>query len=176
MLDWTPLQISKNWANRVWVQSFLLGIFGHYWAREPNLYSKIGDSDFLSVSSDFYRTRVRSLSMLVTHSLPNSLTNCCLVNVIDVTLACEDANPKLVEVVNVANVDDEDRVGTSLLQIWELRFGQKAKLLFKLWAQGLVKILKLKFRQDLKLEFGQFFLLMFCRGYEVESWSRRFWS
>ena len=32
----------------------------------------------------------------------------------------------------------------------------------------MVKILKLKFRQDLKLEFGQFFLLMFCRGY-VES-------
>ena len=32
----------------------------------------------------------------------------------------------LVEVVNVANVDDEDRVGNSLLRIWKLRFGQKA--------------------------------------------------
>ena len=31
-----------------------------------------------------------------------------------------------------------------------------------------MKILKLKFRQDLKLEFAQFFMLMFCRGY-VES-------
>ena len=29
---------------------------------------------------------------------------------IDVTLACEDANSKLVEVVNVADVDDEKRV------------------------------------------------------------------
>ena len=29
----------------------------------------------------------------------NSLTNCCLVDLIDVTLACEDANSKLVEVV-----------------------------------------------------------------------------
>ena len=47
--------------------------------------------------------------------------------------------------------------------------------MFRLWAQGLVKILKLKFRQDLQLGSGQFFLLMFCRGYEVESWSR-FWS
>ena len=28
---------------------------------------------------------------------------------------------KLVEVVIVADVDDEDRVGNSLLQIWELR-------------------------------------------------------
>ena len=42
---------------------------------------------------------------------------------IDETLACEDANSKLVEVVTVANVDDEDRVGNSLLQIWKLMFG-----------------------------------------------------
>ena len=69
---------------------------------------------------------------LVTNSLTDSLTHSCLVNLIDVTLACEDANSKLVEVVNVANVDDEDRVGNSLLQIWELRFDHKAKLLFRL--------------------------------------------
>ena len=49
------------------------------------------------------------------------------------TLAFEDANSKLVEVVIVADVDDEDRV-------------------------GLVKILKLKFRQNLKLEFGRYFV------------------
>ena len=44
------------------------------------------------------------------------------------TLACEDANSKLVDVVTHDDVDDEDRVGNSLLQIWKLRFGQKAKL------------------------------------------------
>ena len=93
---------------------------------------------------------------------PNSLTHSCLVNFIDVTLACEDANSKLVDVVSVA---DDGCVGNNLLQIRKLRFGQKAKLVFRLWAQGLVKKFKLKFRQDLKLEFGQFFLLMFCRGY-----------
>ena len=32
---------------------------------------------------------------------------------------------KLVEVVTVADVDDENRVGNSLLQIWKLRFGHK---------------------------------------------------
>ena len=48
------------------------------------------------------------------------------------TLACEDANSKLVEIVTVAHVDAEDHVGNSLLQIWELTFGPKAKLLFKL--------------------------------------------
>ena len=87
----------------------------------------------------------------------------------DVTLACEDANSKL---VNVVHVTGKDRFGNNLLQILKLRFGQKAKLLFRLRAQGLVKILKLKFRQDLQLEIGQFSLLMFCRGYEVESLSR----
>ena len=47
--------------------------------------------------------------MLVTNSLTDfsySLTNSCLVNLIDVTLACEDANSKLVDVVTVADVDD----------------------------------------------------------------------
>ena len=71
------------------------------------------------------------------------------------TLACEDANLKPVDVFTVA--DDENRVGNSLLQIRKLRFGHKAKPLLRLWAPGLVKILKLKFRQDLKLEFGQYF-------------------
>ena len=55
--------------------------------------------------------------------LTDWLTHSCLVNLIDVTLACEDANSKLVEVVTVADVSDEDRVGNSLLQIWKLRFG-----------------------------------------------------
>ena len=64
------------------------------------------------------------------------------------TLACEDANSKLVEVVTVADVSDGDRVGNSLLHTWELRLGDKAKLLFRLSAQGFVKVLKLKFRQD----------------------------
>ena len=48
------------------------------------------------------------------------------------TLACEYAKSKLVDVVTVADVDAEDRVGNSLLQIWKLRFGNKAKLLFRL--------------------------------------------
>ena len=65
-------------------------------------------------------------------SLTDSLTHCRLVNLIDVTLVCEDGNSKLVEVVTVVNVDAEDNVGNSLLQIWELTFGSKAELLFRL--------------------------------------------
>ena len=45
-------------------------------------------------------------------------------------LACEDAYSKLAEVVTVADVDDENRVGNSFLQIWKLKFGHKAKILF----------------------------------------------
>ena len=129
-----------------------------------------------TASNIFYRTQVQSLFTFASNSLTDWLTDCCLVDLIDVTLACEDAYSKLVEVVTVADVSDKDhRVGICLLKIWKLRFGQKAKLLFRLWAQGLVKILKLKFRQDLKLDFGQYFAADVLYTYEVESWSR-FWN
>ena len=55
--------------------------------------------------------------MLVSDSLTDSLTDSCLVNLIDVTPAWEDANSKLVEVDTVAYVNAEDHVGNSLLQI-----------------------------------------------------------
>ena len=84
------------------------------------------------VSNIFYRTRVRSLGMLVSNSPTNSLTNSCLVNLIGLTLACEDDNSKLVEVVNVAHVNDEKRVDNSLVQIWKMKFGHKLKFLFRL--------------------------------------------
>ena len=55
------------------------------------------------------------------------------------TLACEYAYSKIVGVVTLADVSDEDRVGNSLLQIWLLRFGHVAKLLFrfeqKVWSR-----------------------------------------
>ena len=44
------------------------------------------------------------------------VTNSRLVNLIDATLVCKDAN-SILEVVTVADVDDEHRVGNSLLQI-----------------------------------------------------------
>ena len=85
------------------------------------------------------------------HSLPNSLTNFCLVNLIDVTLACEDAYSKIVE---VADVDDENRVGNSLLQIWKLR---------------LVK--KLNFSSDFEHKFGQDFEVEVKGRFEAGVWS-----
>ena len=93
------------------------------------------------------------------------LTHCCLVNFIDVTLACEDANSKLVDAVTVA---DDDGVGNNLLQIWNLRFRQKAKLLFRLWAQGLVKIWSWSSGKIWCWSLVSFLLLMFCKG-NVES-------
>ena len=58
---------------------------------------------------------------------------------IDVTLACEDANSKLVNVVTVAG---EDRVGNNLLQILKLRFGKKT----------FVQTLSTRFGQDFEVE------------------------
>ena len=72
------------------------------------------------------------MGMLVSNSPTNSLTNSCLVNLIGLTLACEDINSKLVEVVNVAHVDDEKHVDNSLVQIWKMKFGHKLKFLFRL--------------------------------------------
>ena len=67
---------------------------------------------------------------------------------IDVTLACEDYNLKLVDVVTVA---EEDRVGNNLLQIWKLRFGQDSEV-----------EVQARFEAGV---WSVFFLLMFCRGY-----------
>ena len=43
----------------------------------------------------------------VTPSLTHSLTHSCSVNLIDLTLACEDGHSKLIEVVTVADIDAE---------------------------------------------------------------------
>ena len=91
--------------------------------------SKYIDTTFTFSLTYFYQTRVRSLAMLVSDSLTHSLTDSCLVSLIDIILACEEANPKLVDVVTVAL---EHRGSHNLLQIWKLRFGQKAILLFRL--------------------------------------------
>ena len=40
------------------------------------------------------------------------------------TLAFEDANSKLLDVVSVADVDAEERVDNSLVEILKLMFGQ----------------------------------------------------
>ena len=55
------------------------------------------------------------------------------------TLTFEDDNSKLVVVVTVVDVEDIDRVGNSLLQLWKLRFGHKVKLFsdfeHKVWSR-----------------------------------------
>ena len=75
---------------------------------------------------------------------------------IDLTLACDDAYSKLVEVVStVADVSEEDRVGNSLLQIWKLRFGYKVKT----------------FVQSLSTRFGQDFEVEVQAEFEAGAWS-----
>ena len=47
-----------------------------------------------------------------------------------------------------ADVNAEKLVDESLVQVWKLKFGHKVNFLFRIWAQGLVKILKMKLRRD----------------------------
>ena len=81
--------------------------------------------------------------------------------------ACEDAYSKLDEIVTVADVRDEDRVGNSLLQIGKLRFGHKA---FVQTLSTLVKILKLNLGHYSKARFGQDFNSSF--GQDADVWLR----
>ena len=68
----------------------------------------------------------------LTDSLTDWLTHSCLVDLIDVTLACENANSKRVEFLTVADVDAEKSIDDSLVKIWKLKFGQKVNFLFRL--------------------------------------------
>ena len=49
--------------------------------------SYLASPPFSLITLHFYRTRVRSLVMLVTHSLTDSVTHCCLVNLTPVNIA-----------------------------------------------------------------------------------------
>ena len=64
------------------------------------------------------------MATLVSDSLPNSLTHSCSVDLTDVTLAFEDVNSKLLDVVSVADVDAEECVDDNLVKILKLRFGR----------------------------------------------------
>ena len=74
------------------------------------------------------------------------------------TLPCEDDNSKLVEVFTVAHVVDEKRVDNSLVQIWKVKFCLKVFVqTLRTRFQGLVKILRLIFRQDFEAEVWSLF-------------------
>ena len=60
------------------------------------------------------------------------------------TLACEDANSKLVEAVTIADVDARERVDKSLVQIRKLKFRQKNQIF--------VQTLSTRFGQDFEAE------------------------
>ena len=85
-------------------------------------------------------------SPITDHWLPLSLTdwladwliNCSLVDLIDVTLACEDDNSKLVEVVTIAEVQSWSRlcflVWSGLVKIFKFRFCLNADVWLSVWS------------------------------------------
>ena len=57
-------------------------------------------------------------------SVSNSLSPSCLIDLTDVTLAFEDTNSKLLDVVSVADVDAKEGVDDSLVEILKLNMWQ----------------------------------------------------
>ena len=120
----------------------LINIFHIFASNAPQRRSYCWHVQFRSnICWHFYGTRVRSLATLVS----DYLTHYSLVDLTDLTLACENANSKLVEVVTVADVDAEDRVD-SLVEVLNLNFGRDFEPWFGSWK--LVKILRYMFGQD----------------------------
>ena len=64
-------------------------------------------------------------------------------------LAFEDANSKLLDVVSIADVDAEELVNNSLVEILKLSLGRdfEPQLWSQYWSWSLVKILKYIFGQ-----------------------------
>ena len=87
---------------------------------------------------DFYRTRVRSLATLVS----DSLNDCCLVDLIDVTLACKDANSKLVDFVTVAELMLRNMLSTVWCRFESWMFGQDSEVEVhaSFWSWSLISI------------------------------------
>ena len=59
----------------------------------------------------------RSIISYPCHKQAHSLPHCCIVDLMDVSLACEDSNSKLVKVVTVADIDAGKRVDDSLVEL-----------------------------------------------------------
>ena len=76
----------------------------------------------------------------VCHKLTHWLQTWLTVNLVDATLAYKDVTSKLVKAVTAAGVDDEDHVGSILVQIWSWGLEIEARLFVQTLAQGLVNI------------------------------------
>ena len=88
----------------------------------------------------------------------NSLTHSCLVDLTDVTLAFEDTNSKLLDVVSVADVDAKECVDDSLVGILKVNLCQyniciEGEVLSRFWSKFFLKILKPSLVEILNLNF-----------------------
>ena len=86
----------------------------------------------------YYRTRVRSLFTLVSNWLTHSLTHSCLVNLIDVTLACEDDHSNLLRLLLLLMLMMRNVLTTVWCRFWNLKF--------------FVQTLRTRFDQDFEVE------------------------
>ena len=65
-----------------------------------------------------------SVPLSLLNSLADSLTHSCCLELTDTTLAFEDANAELLDVVDIADVDAKQLVGDGLVEISLVIFGR----------------------------------------------------
>ena len=86
-------------------------------------------------------------------SLTDILRLCHLIDLIDVTLACEDPNSKLVEVVTVADVDINIMMLRNMLTTVWCRFGSGSLVKNVIFVQTLSTRFAQDFEVDVQLRF-----------------------
>ena len=98
----------------------------------------------------FHLSSKKSLFRLTSNpcfnSHPSLIIFCCW-DLIVVSLASENANSKLVDVITVADFDDEECIGNSLVEILKLIF-EATTFFSRFWSWSLAKILRLKNGRD----------------------------
>ena len=129
------------WGKYLWCSKtlFKLGCYGpalHSWFNQKETLKGVA-----AVKIRYMFVYNYNITYLFIGPVTNTLTNSCLVNFIDVTLACKDANSKLVDVVTSADVNAAKRVDESLVQIWKLKFSNEVKFCLDFeHIQGLVMV------------------------------------
>ena len=164
--------VTSALMNRKGLESTFTVLSAHSYQTFSPAISDIGIRFHLSSKKSLFRLT----SNPCFNSHPSLIIFCCW-DLIDVSLASEDANSKLVDVITVADFDDEECVGNSLVEILKLIF--EASTFFQdfeaevwprfwgwktveilwpqnwstFWARSLIKFRKLKFGRDSDPEF-----------------------
>ena len=145
-----PLNWILSWSDWIWIEFAIFDENPPFWSTLDTFWAIFGHFPYSTSINDSLTIELNYLLNWISRIFfeLNNILNWILGKAILNRILNESFFGKI-QILNwirlgiVHHYADEDCVGNSLLQIWKPRFGHKAKLLFRLWAQGLVKISKL---------------------------------